>query len=208
MSSPSPRARSNPSNHHLHVAYDLQPHRADQIDLVQPLSSYAMRMEEEDDDDRYVELEDSGTVTTAAGIPNAPPDATAAVHETYWALLFLLSHPDQWETPRTTTTTPQVSTASTLQHWNEEESLYTTNDEMTAPPPSESQLPYAVFCDDAEVVLPQAHTASQLFGLETVTGMELEAAAGIPAISALVLRWLGAYYDEWTRWRIYIHVFD
>jgi hypothetical protein len=52
-------------------------------------------------------------------------------------------------------------------------------------------LPYAVFCDDAEVVLPQAHTASQLFGLETVTGMELEAAAGVPAISQLFLRWLG-----------------
>jgi hypothetical protein len=47
-----------------------------------------------------------------------------------------------------------------------------------------------VFADDAEVVLPQAHTASQLFGIERIEGIELEAAAGIPAISQLFLRWL------------------
>jgi hypothetical protein len=56
-------------------------------------------------------------------------------------------------------------------------------------------LPYAIFADDAEVVLPQAHTASQLFGIETVTGMELEAAAGVPAISSLFLRWLALMPD-------------
>jgi hypothetical protein len=48
-----------------------------------------------------------------------------------------------------------------------------------------------VFADDAEVVLPQAHTASQLFGLERLEGVELEAAAGIHGISQLFLRWLG-----------------
>lgn len=47
-----------------------------------------------------------------------------------------------------------------------------------------------VFADDAEVVLPQAHTASQLFGLERVQGIELEAAAGIRPLSSLFLRWL------------------
>ena len=52
-------------------------------------------------------------------------------------------------------------------------------------------LPFIVFADDAEVVLPQAHTASQLFGIEKVEGIELEAAAGIPALSQLFLRWLG-----------------
>lgn len=38
--------------------------------------------------------------------------------------------------------------------------------------------------------MPQAHTASQLFGLERVQGIELEAAAGIRPLSALFLRWL------------------
>jgi hypothetical protein len=51
-------------------------------------------------------------------------------------------------------------------------------------------LPFVVFADDAEVVLPQAHTASQLFGLERIAGIELEAAAGLPALSQLFLRWL------------------
>ena len=52
---------------------------------------------------------------------------------------------------------------------------------------------FVVFADDAEVVLPQAHTASQLFGIEKVEGIELEAAAGIPALSQLFLRWLGKF---------------
>ena len=39
-------------------------------------------------------------------------------------------------------------------------------------------------------VLPQAHTASQLFGIETIQGIELEAAAGVLALSQLFLRWL------------------
>ena len=34
-------------------------------------------------------------------------------------------------------------------------------------------------------------TASQLFGIERVTGIELEAAAGIAGLSMLFLRWLG-----------------
>jgi len=52
-------------------------------------------------------------------------------------------------------------------------------------------LPIQVFASDAEVVLPEAMTASQLFGIERVTGIELEAAAGISALSVLFLRWLG-----------------
>ena len=58
------------------------------------------------------------------------------------------------------------------------------------PGTSTTPLPFVVFADDAEVVLPQAHTASQLFGVEKVEGIELEAAAGVPAISQLFLRWL------------------
>ena len=52
-------------------------------------------------------------------------------------------------------------------------------------------LPHQIFAQDAEVVLPQALTASQLFGIERVTGIELEAAAGIEGLSHLFLRWLG-----------------
>ena len=53
-------------------------------------------------------------------------------------------------------------------------------------------LPHQIFAPGAEVVLPQALTASQLFGIERVTGIELEAAAGIGGLSSLFLRWLGA----------------
>lgn len=52
-------------------------------------------------------------------------------------------------------------------------------------------LAHQIFASDAEVVLPQALTASQLFGIERVTGIELEAAAGIAGLSHLFLRWLG-----------------
>lgn len=52
-------------------------------------------------------------------------------------------------------------------------------------------LPLRIFAPDAEVVLPEAMTANQLFGIERVTGIELEAAAGIKGLSLLFLRWLG-----------------
>jgi len=51
-------------------------------------------------------------------------------------------------------------------------------------------LPFEIFAPDAEVVLPQALTATQLFGVERETGVELEAAAGITGLSHLFLRWL------------------
>jgi len=51
-------------------------------------------------------------------------------------------------------------------------------------------LPLQIFAADAEVVLPQALTATQLFGMERVTGIELEAAAGITGLSNLFQRWL------------------
>ncbi len=55
---------------------------------------------------------------------------------------------------------------------------------------SSPPLPFEIFASDAEVVLPQALTATQLFGVERDTGIELEAAAGIPGLSHLFLRWL------------------
>ncbi|VEU37711.1 unnamed protein product [Pseudo-nitzschia multistriata] len=113
-------------------------------------------------------------------------DATASVHEMHLALLYLLSNPEEF---KKALSAHPLSGATTLDEWNaeiedeDEESVMTSGLPVTA-------LPFIVFADDAEVVLPQAHTASQLFGIEKVEGIELEAAAGIPALSQLFLRWL------------------
>lgn len=115
-------------------------------------------------------------------------DATEVVHEMHLALLYLLSNPDEFKNAMRAHP-PQGAT--TLDQWNveieedDEESVVTSGAAASTP------LPFIVFADDAEVVLPQAHTASQLFGIEKVEGIELEAAAGIPALSQLFLRWLG-----------------
>lgn len=112
-------------------------------------------------------------------------DATETVHEAFLALLYLLSNPDEFK--KALHTHPPRG-ATTLSEWNaeyeEDEESVMTSATVTTP------LPFVVFADDAEVVLPQAHTASQLFGSERVEGIELEAAAGIPALSQLFLRWL------------------
>jgi hypothetical protein len=113
-------------------------------------------------------------------------DATEIVHEMHLALLYLLSNPDEFK--KAIHAHPPRG-ATTLNEWNaeiedDEESVMTSGTTVTP-------LPFIVFADDAEVVLPQAHTASQLFGIEKIEGIELEAAAGIPALSQLFLRWLG-----------------
>ena len=113
-------------------------------------------------------------------------DATEIVREMHLALLYLLSNPEEFK--KAINTHPPRG-VTTLSDWNaeyddEEESVLTATTVSTP-------LPFVVFADDAEVVLPQAHTASQLFGIEQVEGIELEAAAGIPALSQLFLRWLG-----------------
>ena len=153
-----------------------------------------------EDTNSYSTIRTAGHVAEADDIDSH--DATQVVHEMHLLLLYLMSHPEEFQ-----------RAAATLEQWNAEygndnESLYTeatnaessqiidklhTNDTNSGMNSSSSStpLPYAVFCDDAEVVLPQAHTASQLFGLELSTGMELEAAAGVPALSQLFLRWLG-----------------
>ncbi|GKY99297.1 hypothetical protein MPSEU_000884800 [Mayamaea pseudoterrestris] len=139
-------------------------------------------------------------------------DATEVVHEMHLALLYLLSHPDEFhkalmESPIGTGS----RVATTLAQWNaeydtesivddgqegsvltskHENSLDSYSNDKQAALAGSTPLPFVVFADDAEVVLPQAHTASQLFGLERIDGIELEAAAGIPAISQLFLRWL------------------
>ncbi|KAL3913820.1 MAG: hypothetical protein SGILL_006341 [Bacillariaceae sp.] len=129
---------------------------------------------------------DGASSVTGQGHSYYHHDATEIVHEMYLALLYLLSNPDEFK--KALATHPPRG-ATTLDEWNaeldeeDEESVMTS---ATAATP----LPFIVFADDAEVVLPQAHTASQLFGIEKVEGIELEAAAGIPALSQLFLRWL------------------
>jgi len=125
-----------------------------------------------------------------------PPDSAETVHEMHLALLYLLSNPQEFSKALT------FEMGGSMQDWNADFDDNATDVSfqpggpdkggapggvMTAPPPP---LPYAVFADDAEVVLPQAHTANQLFGLERESGIELEAACGIPALSQLFLRWL------------------
>jgi hypothetical protein len=137
-------------------------------------------------------------------------DATAAVHEMHLALLFLLSHPEEFILPQ------GYAYASGMADWNnndgnnnnannDNESLTTTGGGGTTGSttggggghhhhsqlsPDTTPLPSLIFADDAEIVLPAAHTASQLFGIETSTGMELEAAAGLVNICKLFRRWL------------------
>ena len=121
-----------------------------------------------------------------------PPDSAETVHEMHLALLYLLSNPQEFSKALT------FEMGGGMQDWNADFDDNATDVSYqpggpdaggvmsTSPPP----LPYAVFADDAEVVLPQAHTANQLFGLERESGIELEAACGIPALSQLFLRWL------------------
>jgi hypothetical protein len=105
------------------------------------------------------------------------------------ALLYLLSNPEEF-TKALQAHPPRGAT--TLADWN---ASYETSEEASSVDQNATPLPFVVFADDAEVVLPQAHTASQLFGIERVEGIELEAAAGVPALSQLFLRWLGECCD-------------
>jgi hypothetical protein len=99
------------------------------------------------------------------------------------ALLYLLSNPDEFVAVQ-----GRHNSDSTLAEWNAAYGIDEEASTSAAPP-----LPYVVFAEDAEVVLPQAHTASQLFGIERSEGIELEAAAGVQALSLLFLRWLGKF---------------
>lgn len=152
------------------------------------------------DSDSYLDIHAYGDAATSvtgniANYISQHVDATDTVHEMHLALLYLLSNPDEFH--RALATHPARG-ATTLAEWNAEydnESVTEVDSLMTSSFPSDANntatpLPFVVFADDAEVVLPQAHTASQLFGLERLEGVELEAAAGIHGISQLFLRWL------------------
>jgi len=57
-------------------------------------------------------------------------------------------------------------------------------------------LPLRVFTSDAEVVLPQAYTATQLFGVERHTGIELEAAAVIAGLCSFKFNCMSLHEDN------------
>ena len=142
-------------------------------------------------DSFYNHTDDGGASSVTGGEGNyiyRHHDATAIVHEMHLALLYLLSNPEEF---KKALKAHPPSGATTLDEWNAE--IEDEDEESVMTSGVSTALPFIVFADDAEVVLPQAHTASQLFGIEKVEGIELEAAAGIPALSQLFLRWLGEY---------------
>lgn len=186
------------NDHHPAYQFDRSPGGSD---FLQASPSHAESLEYSsnvDSESRYTALGPSLTGL----VPNypSPQDATETVREMHLALLYLLSNPEEFQ--RALSVHPALG-ATTLAEWNLEydnESMVdggsivtTAESTITTTTNEPTPLPFVVFADDAEVVLPQAHTASQLFGLERIEGVELEAAAGIPALSQLFLRWLGKF---------------
>eukprot|EP00984_Skeletonema_dohrnii_P010382 scaffold4045_cov105-Skeletonema_dohrnii-CCMP3373.AAC.6 len=146
-------------------------------------------------------------------------DATATVHEMHRKLLHLLSHPELftealiWESKLERGLDPSrpdeeedddvvggggdggIKSFENEFGGADEQKDEETDDDGEAKGGNHRQtllppLPLQIFAADAEVVLPQALTATQLFGMERVTGIELEAAAGITGLSHLFQRWL------------------
>ena len=124
-------------------------------------------------------------------------DATKIIHAVHFALLYLMSNPD--DTLISNNNHGNNDKINNLASHIENENKVATksfDDKETYirsffPKQSSSiPLPELVFAEDAEVVLPQAHTASQLFGTEQRDGMELASAVGVDAICDLMRRWL------------------
>ena len=127
-------------------------------------------------------------------------DCTTTVHQMHNLLLYLLTNPSEFT--EAIAYYHAQSTTSTLTAFHAEYDFGTDVGSLfhtTANGDGENEqvpIPFLVFCSDAEVVLPQAHTASQLFGYERDGGIELEAASGILGLCQLFLRWLGKCVDD------------
>lgn len=115
-------------------------------------------------------------------------DCTETVHRMHSLLMHLLSNPDEFESAITYYKTK--STTNTLSDFQGEFDKSTDVGGSFGIEEEEIPIVFMVFAHDAEVVLPQAHTASQLFGYEREGGIELEAASGIVSLCQLFLRWL------------------
>mmetsp|Transcript_2085 Transcript_2085/g.2887 ORF Transcript_2085/g.2887 Transcript_2085/m.2887 type:complete len:525 (+) Transcript_2085:20-1594(+) len=147
---------------------------------------------------------------------SAARDATANIHNMHSKLLYLLSHPElfhealSWEDQSLSAeANDKFEEDSTFEGLSDTNVKATQNETFEFNPNGDQgggdtkqskdendtnnnspPLPFDIFAADAEVVLPQALTATQLFGVERETGIELEAAAGITGLSHLFLRWL------------------
>ena len=157
-------------------------------------------------DSFYNHTDDGGASSVTGGGGNylyRHQDATEIVHEMHLALLYLLSNPEEF---KKALNAHPPSGATTLDEWNAE--IEDEDEESVMTSGVSTALPFIVFADDAEVVLPQAHTASQLFGIEKVEGIELEAAAGIPALSQLFLRWLGEQKPAFVATRSFVRIYQ
>jgi len=132
-------------------------------------------------------------------------DATLTIHEMHRKLLHAMSYPQcfhdaiDWISKVESSSSSLEGRRGGLEYEKEDGTHYATpnsnitddnNKDTTAVHHDDPPLPLQIFAPDAEVVLPEAMTANQLFGIERVTGIELEAAAGIGGLSLLFLRWL------------------
>jgi hypothetical protein len=152
-----------------------------------------------DNDDYYSmnQTNDTSSLYSHSTLPtHAQPhynDCTSTVHHMHNLLLYLLTNPMEFTDAiayyhaKSTTSTLTAFHAEYDRGTDVGSMFHTTADEENVP------IPFLVFCSDAEVVLPQAHTASQLFGYEREGGIELEAASGILGLCQLFLRWLGEF---------------
>jgi hypothetical protein len=115
-------------------------------------------------------------------------DCTDTVHHMHNLLLYLLSNPSEFQDA--IEFYDSKSTTSTLSAFNAEYDRGTDVGSVFNGDDDNVPVLFMVFASDAEVVLPQAHTASQLFGYERDTGIELEASSGMKGLCQLFLRWL------------------
>lgn len=121
-------------------------------------------------------------------------DCTETVHHMHNLLLYLLSNPSEFQ--EAIDFYNNKSTMSTLSAFHAEYDRGTDVGSIFNGDEENIPVPFMVFASDAEVVLPQAHTASQLFGYERDSGIELEATSGMVGLCQLFLRWLGKKHGE------------
>lgn len=115
-------------------------------------------------------------------------DCTDTVHHMHNLLLYLLSNPSEFQDA--IEFYDSKSTTSTLSAFHAEYDRGTDVGSVFNGDDDNMPVPFMVFASDAEVVLPQAHTASQLFGYERDNGIELEATSGMKGLCQLFMRWL------------------
>jgi len=122
-------------------------------------------------------------------------DCTDTIREVYRILLQLLSNPEEFQSSveffktRANTSTLSAFHAD-FDRLTEVSNSYDMEVEVTDPNEDNVPTPLLILSSECEVVLPQAHTTSQLFGYEIESGMDLEGGHGIVGVCQLMQRWL------------------